>query len=86
MSDKNLAIINALRGERWDYRTIDGISNETGISPVEVKDYLLHNKDKVWKSSLPDRKGNTLFTFIDRKPLDNDLWRSLSTFISKSST
>jgi len=37
MSSDEDKIINALCDQRWDYRTADGISRETGISVKTVK-------------------------------------------------
>ena len=86
MSSYEDKIIKALRDERWDYRTADGISREIGV-PVElIKTFLESRKDLVWKSSIPDRLGRDLYTLKERRPESKEFWRTLSTFTTKTSS
>ena len=86
MTENENKIIEALRDERWDYRTAEGIAEQIGIKIDFVKSFLDSNKDIVWKSTIPDRLGRDLYTLVERKPQKKDLWRNISTFISKSSS
>lgn len=85
MTEDENKIIEALRDERWDYRTAEGIAEQIGIKIDIIKSFLDSNKDIVWKSAIPDRLGRDLYTLLERKPQSKDLWRNISTFISKSS-
>ena len=40
----------ALENEKWDFRTVNGISNETGIDPNTVKEQLVIHESDVRKS------------------------------------
>ena len=50
-------IINALRDQRWDYRTVEGIAKETDISVETVRAFLESRRNIVWRFSVPDRRG-----------------------------
>ncbi len=76
-------VVRALENPKWDWRTIDGISEETGIDRPKVVMILtfLPNLVDVVQSSKPDRNGSALFTtrkhYNSRRNLAN---RILSTF------
>jgi hypothetical protein len=76
-------IIDALRDEHWDYRTVEGIAKETGIPVDAVRTFLETRKDVVRKSSIPDRLGRELYTLNGRHSYVKEFWRILSTFMSK---
>lgn len=79
-------IIAALRDQRWDYRTAEGIAKEIGFPIGDVRVFLETRKDVVWKSTIPDRLGRDLYTLLERHPQSKDFWRNLSTFITKTSS
>ncbi len=79
-------IKKALSDKRWDYRTVEGLAKELGISADEVKSFLESRRDIVWKSNIPDRNGRDLYTLNERKPESKDFWRNITNFISKSSS
>lgn len=86
MSEEEDKIINALRDQRWDYRTVEGIAEETKIPIETVRIFLESRKDIVWKSAMPDRRGRDLYTLNERRPMNKEFWRYISTFASKSSS
>jgi hypothetical protein len=86
MPGEDEKIINALRDERWDYRTADAIAKETGVPVERVLEFLESRNDIVLKASLPDRLGRDLYTFRDRQSLTNNFWRNFSTFTTKVSS
>lgn len=57
-------VVRALENPRWDWRTIDGIVEETGIDRYKVANILtfLPNIVDIVQSSMPDKKGRALFT------------------------
>ena len=84
--DMETVIVAALRDERWEYRTVEGIAKETGLPEEGVRDFLESRREIVWKSSLPDKKGRDLYTLQNRHSQSKEFWRSLTTFMSKSSS
>ena len=59
-------IIDALEDPRWDWRTVDGISRDTGIPPDEVRVFLARSGGTVVMSVARDRRGRALFTTRER--------------------
>ena len=55
-------IMGALEDARWDWRTVDGISRDTGIPPDEVRGFLARSGGTVVRSVARDRRGRALFT------------------------
>lgn len=83
LDDKGQQVVRALENPQYDWRTIDGISEETGIDPHQVDLILtfLPNVVDVVESSVPDKKGRRLFTtrkhYVERRNVAN---RILSVF------
>lgn len=50
----------ALDDPRWDFRTIEGIAKETGLTCEQVRVIVRTNPQLVRKSAVPDRQGRTL--------------------------
>lgn len=59
-------IIDALEDPRWDWRTVDGISRDTGIPPEDVRVFLARSGATVVMSVARDRRGRALFTTRER--------------------
>jgi hypothetical protein len=83
LDEKGQAVVRALENPNYNWRTIEGISEETGIDPNQVAIILkfLPNVMDVVQSSAPDKLGRPLFTtrnHYDKK--QNILNRILSTF------
>ena len=65
LSDPSTAasrIMRALEDPRWDWRTVDGISRETGIPPAEIRGFLSDSGRSVVRSVARDPQGRPLFT------------------------
>jgi len=86
MASDDEKIIKALSNKRWDYRTAEGIAKETGLPIERVLTFLTSRQDVVLQASLPDRFGQALYTLNDRQGKANNVWRSLSTFVTKVSS
>lgn len=86
MSGEEEKIVSALRDQRWDYRTADGIAKETGVPIDRVLAFLESRKDVVFKASMPDRLGRALYTLNDRQAQVNDVWRNIVTSVTKVSS
>jgi CheY-like chemotaxis protein len=66
--DATQRVLKALEDSRWDFRTIPGISEETGLSDAVVRMILEKHPEQVRKSEVPSLKGNELFT-LRSKPI-----------------
>ena len=55
-------IMQALDDPRWNWRTVDGISRDTGIPHDEVQVSLYRSGRVVVRSPVHDRLGRALFT------------------------
>jgi hypothetical protein len=56
------AVLEALENEKFKWRTIDGVIQETGLSTEQVIDALGAASDKIVKSSILSPEGQGLFT------------------------
>ena len=56
------SIMRALEDARWDWRTVDGISRETGIPRGDIRRFLSQAGRTVVRSVARDRQGRSLFT------------------------
>jgi len=59
-------VIDALAEPTWDFRTADGISEETGIPVDVVSEVLSGRRDAIRVSHAPDRHGRLVYTLRDR--------------------
>ena len=55
-------IMGALENAQWKWRTVDGISRDTGIPSDEVRAFLSCSGRGVVRSVARDRLGRALFT------------------------
>lgn len=58
-------VLEALADDRWDFRTIAGISDQTGLSEGAVEDVLARS-EAVRRSDAPSPDGHWLFTLKSR--------------------
>jgi hypothetical protein len=56
-------VLKALKDDRWDWRTVEGIARDPHppIPPDMVRDLLESMPDKVIRSRERDRRGRTLY-------------------------
>ncbi len=79
MAELEDKIIAALEDPRYDWRTVEGMAQETGVSEAVVMESLKRLADKVIESSTPDERGRSLFTTRRHySRLNNFMKRSLS--------
>lgn len=55
-------VFAALSEPKWDFRTIPGISRETGLSESTIREILNEHPDQVRKSLVRNQNGYELFT------------------------
>lgn len=59
--DQIKAVLKALGNEKFNWRTIDGVSQETGLSAEQIIAALNAASDKIVKSSSRSPDGKALF-------------------------
>jgi len=55
-------VIEALEDQRYEWRTIDGLAEQTGLPSGEIQETLESLKEDVVRSSVPDEQGRSLYT------------------------
>jgi len=55
-------IIRALEDDRYEWRTVDGVSEQIGIPAAQVQEILESLKQEIVRSSIPDEAGRSLYT------------------------
>lgn len=55
-------VISALEDPRYEWRSIEGVSLQTGLSEDQVRRIIVEMGDKIVRSSIPDDKGRSLYT------------------------
>lgn len=55
-------ILKALENPDYKWRTLKGISKDTGIEPDIIKKEIYSNLDSIIKSSIPSEDGEDLYT------------------------
>jgi len=55
-------VIDALEDPRYDWRTVEGVAEQTGIDPSMVRAILKESEDQIVRSSVPDESGRSLYT------------------------
>lgn len=68
-------ILNALSRQEFDFRTVEGLSAETGYEPVDIQKVLDRHSDIVRVSLVPDKYGRKLFTTKTKPSLRERLAR-----------
>jgi hypothetical protein len=62
--DPNLraAVVRALEDSRYEWRTVDGLAEETGLSAANLQEILKDLNGEIIRSSTPDESGRALYT------------------------
>jgi uncharacterized protein (UPF0264 family) len=55
-------VIKSLENENFDWRTIDGISNETGLDPLVIHQIISQDNEDIVQLSAVTKDGKNLFT------------------------
>jgi hypothetical protein len=81
LDERGVRVVRALENPKYNWRTVDGIAQETGIDPYQVAQILKFLPNVVDTVQSTDKSGRQLFT--TRKHYNrtqNVLNRILSTF------
>ena len=55
-------VIKALENPDFQWRTLDGISRETGLSQIEILQVFQEIEGQLLRSAEPDKHGKTVYT------------------------
>ena len=55
-------VINALEDPRHDWRTVEGVAEQTGVTTSIVREILKESEHEIVRSSVPDESGQSLYT------------------------
>ncbi len=77
-------LFEELANPQWDFRTIAGLSESTGISETQVAMILMKYPDLIRRSPIADRQGRQLFTLQERKPKPQEIFAEIRSFVTKS--
>lgn len=58
-------ICSSLSDDRYEWRTTEGVSKDTGVPEVDVIRFIKSKPDIVIQSRVPDKHGRALFTTRD---------------------
>ena len=61
-----MPLFQALKDGRWEWRTVDALVRESGMTEKDVRRILENCKKYIKKSSILDRSGNELYTLRSR--------------------
>ena len=61
-ADSAALVVHALEDPRYEWRTIHGVSQQTGIPPNKIAEILESLSGDIVRSSTPDESGRNLFT------------------------
>ena len=58
-------LVQALEDPRYQWRTVDGLAVDLGLSREEVAEKLAAMRSRIVRSSIPDELGQALYTTRD---------------------
>lgn len=72
---KEEKIIKALSNSKYDWRTLEGVSQETGLNQDEILEFIESKPDIFIKSRIPDEKGRSLYATREHYRATNSIWK-----------
>lgn len=78
-------VFEALADQRWDFRTIDGLTKASGLPRSRVIEIVKkYDRNLIRRFSIPDAQGRDLYTLSIKHPGFSEALAKLRTFLSKS--
>jgi hypothetical protein len=74
----------ALENPSWDFRTIDGLAEDTGLRPEEIRWLINRHSDRVRVSNVPDTQGRVLYILASKPISARELLATVRAFAAKS--
>ena len=56
------AVVRALEDPRYEWRTVEGLAEQTGLSATSLRQVLEELNGEIIRSSVPDESGRALYT------------------------
>jgi hypothetical protein len=75
-------VFEALADKRWEFRTVEGLAESTGLSQSRIRETLTRYSDLVRRSTVRDEKGRELYTL--RPPTTMEQLALVRAFAAKS--
>ncbi|MEO9385868.1 hypothetical protein [Chromobacterium phragmitis] len=75
--DAEEKILKALENPKFKWRTIGGIAKEAKVSPDIVRAVVTQRSERIVKSSVPNTKGEPLFTLREKHRVQTSAFRRL---------
>ena len=79
-------VFEALADPKWDFRTIDGLGQSTGLTDDRIAQILLRHRSLIRQSPVLDRRGRALYTLSSKGATFRELLTNARAFISKSTS
>ncbi len=76
-------VLTALSSPDWDFRTVEGISHETGLPKDGVQEILKKYQQWVRESDAPGPNGQRLYTLRSRRPTVHEKIASVQAFMER---
>ena len=77
-------VVAALNSPNWDFRTVDGIARDTGLSEDVVRRVLEELGGDVRGPVVPDPAGREMYTLASRPPSRREKWLRLRALLTRS--
>ena len=74
----------ALEDQRWDFRTVESIAQDTGLDSSDVRVLLEEHESELRRPMFPDRQGRELFTSRKRRLGWREIAHTIQRCVSKS--
>lgn len=81
---KERSILEALSSPKWDFRTMDALVKETGLSQSEIDLIIAKYINLIRESPVRDKKGRRLFTLRSKKVSMNEIINIVRGAVSKT--
>jgi hypothetical protein len=60
--DRRNIVVSALEDPHYEWRTVEGVAEQTGLSASNVRQVLEELNGEIIRSSIPDESGRNLYT------------------------
>jgi hypothetical protein len=84
LQNEEKLIFQALDDGRYDFRTVEGIAQDTGLPEETIKEVIEKNPKHIRKCLLPDEKGRELYTLAARRMKAREYIALARAFLAKS--
>ena len=61
-ADRRGIVVRALEDPNYEWRTIEGVAEQTGLEESNVRETLEELNGEIIRSSIPDQSGRALYT------------------------